>query len=225
MVEALLSYPGHLITTMRSKTEWVVNNEGGKAKPVRVGLAPEQGKGIEYEFDQLLEIGPDHVAQVIKDRTGKFQGRLIERPDEAFGQELASWFAAGPSAPSPSPESPRFPLHPAQGLSSGQALPATVPLPNGSAITPSASPRPEWPRPEGSGQSLSSERVEGLHRELTRLGISDHYALAARVLSRPVATFTTLTEAEARLIWHRARNERRLPPAPVSDEAAAAVLG
>ncbi len=42
---------------MRSKTEWAVEQgQAARPSPVRVGLAPEQGKGIEYEFDLLLEI-------------------------------------------------------------------------------------------------------------------------------------------------------------------------
>jgi hypothetical protein len=60
---------------------------------VRVGLAPEQGKGIEYEFDLLLELSPDHVGHVIKDRTGKFQDVLLEKPGEDFGQALAAWLS------------------------------------------------------------------------------------------------------------------------------------
>jgi hypothetical protein len=77
LVDAILSYPGHIIVTMRSKTEWIQEESGGKSKPVRVGLAPEQGKGIEYEFDILLELTTDHIGTVIKDRTGKFQDKTI----------------------------------------------------------------------------------------------------------------------------------------------------
>lgn len=209
MVEALLSYPGHLIATMRSKTEWVVSNEGGRAKPVRVGLAPEQGKGIEYEFDLLLEITADHVAHVVKDRTGQFQGRLIERPDEAFGRELAGWFAAAP------PDSPPV------SLPNGQ-----VDTPAGPSLSSRAGPSPVSHAPCGlrAGQSLSPERVEGLRCELNKLGVGDHCALAAQVLSRPVASLAELTEAEARRVWNEARRSHRPPPPPASDEAAAAVL-
>lgn len=96
LVDALLDFPGHVIATMRSKTEWTTSDAGGgKSKPVRVGLAPEQGKGIEYEFDLLLEITVEHVANVIKDRTGRYQDKLIEKPGESFGKELAEWLSEG----------------------------------------------------------------------------------------------------------------------------------
>lgn len=95
LVEALLNYPGHVIATMRSKTEWTTETENGKSRPVRVGLAPEQGKGIEYEFDLLLELSVDHVGAVLKDRTGKFQDAIIDKPGEAFGAELRAWLGEG----------------------------------------------------------------------------------------------------------------------------------
>lgn len=99
-VEAILTYPGHVIATMRSKTEWTTSkNDRGKDTPVRVGLAPEQGKGIEYEFDMLLELSVEHVGNVLKDRTGKFQDKLIDKPGEEFGRELAAWLADAPQAP------------------------------------------------------------------------------------------------------------------------------
>lgn len=96
LIDAILDFPGHVIATMRSKTEWQsTSDSNGKSRPVRVGLAPEQGKGIEYEFDVLFEISPEHVVHVIKDRSGRFQDKLIEKPNEQFGQELAAWLSDG----------------------------------------------------------------------------------------------------------------------------------
>lgn len=96
LVDALLSYPGHVLATMRSKTEWTqVETGNGKKRPERIGLAPEQGKGIEYEFDLLLELSTDHIANVIKDRTGKFQDQTIDKPGEEFGASLIGWLNEG----------------------------------------------------------------------------------------------------------------------------------
>jgi len=101
LIDTLLTCNCHIIATMRSKTEWAVQqDEKGKVKPVRMGLAPEQGKGIEYEFDMLMEISPDHSAVIIKDRTGKYQDEMIELPDEEFGTALANWLSDG-AAPQP----------------------------------------------------------------------------------------------------------------------------
>jgi hypothetical protein len=98
LIDTLLSCNCHIIATMRSKTEWATQDENGKIKPVRIGLAPEQGKGIEYEFDMLMELSPDHVAVVLKDRTGKYQDEMIELPGEDFGKALADWLKEGKPA-------------------------------------------------------------------------------------------------------------------------------
>jgi hypothetical protein len=102
LVSAILRFPGHVIATMRSKTEWTTVDDGkGRKSPQRVGLAPEQGKGIEYEFDLLMEISTEHIGHVIKDRSGKFQDKLIDKPGEAFGRELAAWLSDGAPAVAP----------------------------------------------------------------------------------------------------------------------------
>lgn len=96
LITAILDYPGHIIATMRVKTEWIIEqNDRGKATPRRKGLSPEQGKGIEYEFDMLMEIGEEHIANIIKDRTGKYQDAIIEKPGEAFGKDLIAWLTDG----------------------------------------------------------------------------------------------------------------------------------
>ena len=98
MVKAILRAPFHLIATMRSKTAWLEEKDErtGRVKPVRVGLAPEAGKGIEYEFDLLMEMNPEHFATIIKDRTGKYQDALLEKPGEDFGRALAAWLSDAP---------------------------------------------------------------------------------------------------------------------------------
>jgi hypothetical protein len=103
LIDAILNFPGHVIATMRSKTEWVIGEgKGGRAVPEKMGLAPEQGKGIEYEFDLLIEMSQRHEASVTKDRTGQFQDEVILKPGEAFGVALYEWLAKG-AAPVPPP--------------------------------------------------------------------------------------------------------------------------
>jgi len=96
LIETILNYPGHLIVTMRSKTEWVIGEgKDGKTAIEKLGLAPEQGKGIEYEFDLLLELKQNHFATITKDRTGKYQDEVIEKPGEDFGVALYEWLMSG----------------------------------------------------------------------------------------------------------------------------------
>ena len=94
--EAILNYPGHVIVTMRSKTEWVIGTgKDGKIAPEKLGLAPVQGKEIEYEFDLLIEFSQHHIGTVTKDRTGKFQDETIDKPGEDFGVALYDWLISG----------------------------------------------------------------------------------------------------------------------------------
>jgi hypothetical protein len=99
-IDAILNFPGHIIATMRSSTEWVIGSgKDGKSVPEKVGLKPEQGKGIEFEFDLLLELDQKHQAAITKDRTGKFQDETIDRPGEEFGVALYDWLSSGAPAP------------------------------------------------------------------------------------------------------------------------------
>jgi hypothetical protein len=92
LLDAILTSPCHIIVTMRSKTEYATETDDrGKVRPVKLGLAPEQGKGIEYEFDILMEINQEHFAFISKDRTGKYQDSSIEKPGKQFGKDLAIW--------------------------------------------------------------------------------------------------------------------------------------
>ena len=91
LINAILSFPGHVIATMRAETNWTTTvNDKGKMVPIRIGEAPKQGKQIEFEFDMLMQISQDHQAVVLKDRTGKYQDDCFTI-DEKFGEELAEW--------------------------------------------------------------------------------------------------------------------------------------
>jgi len=95
---SILTFQGHLIVAMRSKTEWMHSKDDkGKTKITRVGLTPEQGKNIEYEFDFLVNITQDHFAHVIKDRTGVYQDKIIEKPGKELGVEFFEWLNDGSS--------------------------------------------------------------------------------------------------------------------------------
>ena len=94
LLDAILTSPCHIIVTMRSKTEYATETDDrGKVRPVKLGLAPEQGKNIEYEFDLLIEINQEHYAFISKDRSGKYQDKSIERPGKEFGKGVAEWLS------------------------------------------------------------------------------------------------------------------------------------
>lgn len=91
----IIHYSAHVIVTMRSKQDYIVeSNDKGRSIPKKVGLAPIQRDGMEYEFTTVFDIGMDHAYQVSKDRTGVFDGR-VERITEKTGIELREWLNSG----------------------------------------------------------------------------------------------------------------------------------
>jgi hypothetical protein len=94
MVAAILDYPGHVVCSMRSYTEWVLEN----GKPQRVGMRPEQRKGIEYEFDVAVAMDLDNQLEVLKSRCPDLHRKVIQRPT-----------APATSPPRSSPGSPPSP--------------------------------------------------------------------------------------------------------------------
>lgn len=92
MLDAILAYPGHVIITLRVKTEYVlVTNDRGKQEPQRVGMKPIQREGIEYELDLVGDMNVDNVLTVAKSRIeGVPVGSAWQRP----GVELAEKIAA-----------------------------------------------------------------------------------------------------------------------------------
>jgi len=101
LVEAMLTYPGHVIVTCRSKTEYSIDKDDkGKTTVTKLGTAAVQRQGFEYEFTMAMSIDKNHVGAVTKDRTGKFQDKFIERPGEEFGMQLIEWLNEG-AAPLP----------------------------------------------------------------------------------------------------------------------------
>lgn len=91
----LLNTNVHLICTMRSKQDYVLEmNDKGKTSPRKVGLAPIQRDGMEYEFTTVFDMAMDHNAAVSKDRTGLFDKQIFV-PSEKTGQTLLAWLHAG----------------------------------------------------------------------------------------------------------------------------------
>jgi hypothetical protein len=81
---------------MRSKMDYVVEtNEKGKSVPKKVGLAPVQREGMDYEFDIVLDLDLNHNAQSTKDRSSLFDGRLVSKPDEKIGKQILEWLDRG----------------------------------------------------------------------------------------------------------------------------------
>ncbi len=94
-VEKMLQSPMHIIATMRAKQEYALEkDEKGSNKVQKLGMEPEQRKGMEYEFTVFLEVSASHEAFGAKDRTSLFDQKLF-KIDESVGQTLMRWLEGG----------------------------------------------------------------------------------------------------------------------------------
>ncbi|RYG37033.1 hypothetical protein EON81_07960 [bacterium] len=99
LVDALLTFPGHLIATMRTKTEYVVEQKGGKVSSVtKVGVAPVQRDGIEYEFDIVGDMDQENTLNVSKTRMVSLRGRSVPQPTARLAREIREWLDTGTQA-------------------------------------------------------------------------------------------------------------------------------
>ncbi|TNY35086.1 ATP-binding protein [Thermomonospora catenispora] len=99
MIDALLAYPGHLIVTMRAKTDYVIETDDrGRKVPRKVGLKPEQREGIEYEFDIVGDLDHENTLVISKSRAKALSGRVIRKPGAEFGEAVLGWLNAGAPA-------------------------------------------------------------------------------------------------------------------------------
>ncbi len=104
LVEAIVAAPLHVIATMRSKQEYVVQqDERGKQAPRKVGMAPQQREGFEYEFDVFGEMDIDNTMIVTKSRCPALSGAVIKKPGADVAATLTTWLH-GVAQPAQSPQ-------------------------------------------------------------------------------------------------------------------------
>lgn len=102
MIDALVAYPGHVIVTLRVKTEYVIEqNDRGKSVPRKVGLKPIQRDGIEYEFDVVADLDHDNVLSVSKTRVPSLAHAVVPQPGPELADTISEWLSDGSAAPGP----------------------------------------------------------------------------------------------------------------------------
>jgi len=88
---AIIQAPIHIISTIRSKQDYIIQeNDKGKQVPIKVGLAPIQREGIEYDYTVVFDMAMNHTATASKDRTELFDSQIFT-PDKQIGEILKNW--------------------------------------------------------------------------------------------------------------------------------------
>jgi hypothetical protein len=152
-VRALLAYPGHVIVTMRVKTEWVLEKDDrGKQVPRRVGMQPVQRDGIEYEFTCVFDLEQETKRLTVgKTRCSALDGYSTTKAGAEVANALMDWLDSAPDQ-----------------QAEGKALPTE---PDGTKLDPAASLDPEARR-RAKHHPTWAKSQPGFMAELTRLGMT-----------------------------------------------------
>jgi hypothetical protein len=103
LVDTMVSCKKHLIVTIRAKTEFVQEkNAQGKTEIRKIGLAPIQRDGLEYEFTLVGDIDLANNLKISKTRLAGViaPGDVFEQPGAALARKLYGWLSSG-AQPSP----------------------------------------------------------------------------------------------------------------------------
>lgn len=90
-IQRLLDTDKHVIATVRTKQDYVLNERNGKMVPEKIGLKPIQRDDLEYLFTLTFEIDKNHIAQSTKDRTGLFSNKQGQVINEDTGKSILEW--------------------------------------------------------------------------------------------------------------------------------------
>lgn len=97
LVDAMIGSRLHLIVTLRSKTEYVQEkDEKGRTVIRKMGMAPVQRDGLEYEFDVYGDLDQDNSLIIGKTRCPALAGQIIRKPGAQIAATLQEWLGGAP---------------------------------------------------------------------------------------------------------------------------------
>ena len=94
-VDSILQCKCHVIATMRTKQDYVLNLKDGKHVPEKVGLKAIQRDGVDYEFTLVFDLDLNHHCKASKDRTSLFIGKPEFVITSDTGATILEWCNAG----------------------------------------------------------------------------------------------------------------------------------
>lgn len=108
LLDAIIHAPCHVIVTMRSRMEYVLEQgDGGKQRVRKLGMAPEQRNGVEYEFTVVADMDLEHRLIVSKSRCSDIADAVAPSGRSAdVAQTFAGWLTTGAAPTAPPAEGP-----------------------------------------------------------------------------------------------------------------------
>ena len=101
LVDAILQSSCHVIATMRAKTDYAQERDEKTGKTIirKLGLAPVQRDGLEYEFDIVADMTLDNELVVSKSRCPALTGAVVSKPGQEVADVVRQWLTEGEPAP------------------------------------------------------------------------------------------------------------------------------
>lgn len=91
LVQKILSSSSHIISTIRSKQDYVITEKNGKQVPEKVGMKGIVRDGTDYEYTIVMELDIYNNATCTKDRTRLFNPRIPFKIDSSTGARILEW--------------------------------------------------------------------------------------------------------------------------------------
>lgn len=96
LIEAILQSNVHIIATMRAKTEYSQEkDENGKTQIKKLGMAPIQRDGLEFEFDVIADMDTDNNFIVSKSRCPQLNKAVFNKPSKDVADIFLNWLGSG----------------------------------------------------------------------------------------------------------------------------------
>lgn len=99
LVDAMLQAPLHIIATMRTHVEYVVEEQQRNGRtihvPKKVGMKPIQREGLDFEFDIVGDMDDQNTWTITKSRCEDLNGKTINRPDQRTAKVILDWLTDG----------------------------------------------------------------------------------------------------------------------------------
>lgn len=204
----------HVICTMRSKQDYVLDADN---KPKKVGMAPIQRDGMEYEFTCVFDMAADNSAAASKDRTGLYKGKIFT-PTEETGAELMVWRAnnAIEVPPPPEPKKAAPVTEPAQTPAVSTEAVAKPNPPEPSQNVTATPPTPNTSTPSSEPTKTTSTKVNGeIANEAYKVPFDGAFKgrLLTDIPTDRLEKYRTWVQDEA-----KADPENKVKNSPVTDE-------
>lgn len=100
LIDTMLGAKLHLIATLRSKMDYSQEKDERTNRTVirKLGMAPIQRDGTEYEFDVVGDLDTENTLTIQKSRCPALSGAIIPRPGPDLATILRSWLSGAPPA-------------------------------------------------------------------------------------------------------------------------------